>query len=137
MMPRTYSLSEAIQMLEKNHELEFTQHTDVDGIVFLKLNDRGWLVSGNDQGEGMIIGIDGKWELVQKPITFMEALEALNIGETIYCQYINSYVNKGNLLITHTYTPKANGRLWDEKDNPPTIWMILNANWYIKEDEDV
>jgi hypothetical protein len=136
-MTKTYSLSEAIQMLEKNHELEFTQHTDVDGIVFLKLNDRGWLVSRNDHGEGMIIGIDGKWELVKKPVTFMEAVKALDVGKTIYCQYINSYTNKGDLLITHTYTPKANGGLWDEKNYPPTIWMILNADWYIEEDEDV
>mgnify|MGYP000885550018 FL=1 len=96
-MTKTYSLSEAIQMLEKNHELEFTQHTDVDGIVFLKLNDRGWLVRRNDYGEGMIIGIDGKWELVKKPVTFMEAVKALDVGKTIYCQYINSYTNKGDL----------------------------------------
>lgn len=120
-MARTYSLSEAIQMLEKNHKLEFKQHTDVDGVVFLKLNDRGCLVSRSAHGDKMIIGIEGKWELVQKPVTFMEAAQAYCDGKTIYCEYL--------------------GRTYDYKPNRDNGFVafhkIMNADWYIKEDEDV
>lgn len=75
-----------------------------------------------------------EWEEVQQPIRFTEAVEALNAGKTIYCQYINSYTDKGDVLITNIYEPNATNELRNEKGEAPTLWMMLHADWYIKED---
>ncbi|UZQ49809.1 hypothetical protein [Clostridium kluyveri] len=134
-MAKTYSLSEAIQMLEKNRKLEFKQYTDVDGVVFLKLNDRGWLVSRNAHGEGMIIGVDGKWELVQKPVTFMEALES---GKWVKVEH--EIIQPERFLSSYRDTTN-----WNSIDRLLYILsnslgaaelreVILEGKWYIKED---
>lgn len=80
-----------------------------------------------------------EWEQVEEPVTFMEAVKALNTGKTIYCQYTRSYIdtdiNKGDALIVNIYKPNITNELRNEKGKPPILWMILNADWYIKEDD--
>ena len=73
-----------------------------------------------------------EWEEVQQPIRFTEAVEALNVGETIYCQYINSYTDKEDVLITNIYEPNATNDLRNQEGEPPTLWQMLHAGWYIK-----
>lgn len=117
-MARTYNLSEAIQMLEKNHKLEFKQYTDVDGVVFLRLNNENWLISTSANGDEMIIDIEEKWELVQKPVAFMKAAQAFCDGKTIYCEYLGR---------TYDYRPnRDNGFVAFHK--------VTNADWYIEEE---
>ncbi|APM40578.1 hypothetical protein [Clostridium kluyveri] len=134
-MPRTYSLSEAIQMLEKNRKLEFKQYTDVDGVVFLKLNDRGWLVSRNAHGDEIIIDIEGKWELVQKPVTFMEALES---GKWVKVEH--EIIQPERFLSDYgdtTYWNSIDRLLYILSNSLGAAELrevILEGKWYIKED---
>ncbi len=77
-----------------------------------------------------------EWEEVQEPVDFMEAVKALDIGNTIYCQVINSFHDKGDVLVTNVYRPNAMNELRNEQGEAPTLWMIVHANWYIGEDEE-
>lgn len=73
---------------------------------------------------------------MQEPVDFMEAVKALDIGNTIYCQVINSFHDKGDVLVTNVYRPNAMNELRNEQGEAPTLWMIVHANWYIGEDEE-
>lgn len=71
--------------------------------------------------------------MIQQPVGFMEAVKALNEGDTIYCQYTCDYTNEKNKPFKHTYETQSNGKMLDERNESPTLWMILNGNWYIEE----
>lgn len=122
-------------MLRENLNLEFVHYDDIDGEYFLKAIEKGILLSENKRKERFSIDINDKWRLVQQPVQFIDAVKAIDEGKTIQCKYINNYVNKGDIEITHTYKPKCNGLLQDEKGDSPTLWMMLKAKWYIKEED--
>lgn len=131
---KTYEINEAIKMLKENGELKFkitgnicTQILYVDeGSILTKCG-------GCSGSKSCSLRISDKWDLVQQPVSFMEAVKALNEGDTIYCQYTCDYINEKNKPFKHTYEPQSNGKIWDERNESPTLWMILNGKWYIEE----
>lgn len=82
--------------------------------------------------EGMLITIKGlanrEWELVQEPVSFMEAVKAYAEGKTIRCE------RKLDITI---YDPnnRIHNPQWlvDNNRNPICSHEILNGQWFIEE----
>mgnify|MGYP000915224407 FL=1 len=69
-----------------------------------------------------IIHIDEEWEEVKEPVSFMEAVEAFDEGEDIYC-----------LLEGEKYVYRSCnfGLVEEENKTPITPVEILKGEWYI------
>jgi hypothetical protein len=138
---KKYSTSEAIAMLEKNPRAKLKTTLGgnkyellVDGknnnyFVFNVYTKYGEKISSSTGGGGFNYNIptDLKWELIQQPVPFMEAVKAYSEGKTVECEC--EYMEK------RIYEPKTykTPTMKDQYGDNPSIKEMLEGKWYIKE----
>lgn len=127
---KKYKTWEVIKMLSENPKLQFKEN---DGIYNTYLSTRAntlnnaylqvdFLTQKEVNGN---IQLNSEWVLVQQPVSFMEAIKALNDGNSIY-----------NIRESITHYYKHNYALSDEKRKPINTSEILEGTWYIGEPEE-
>lgn len=126
---KTYKTWEAIKAIEENEKLEFeNSHGTI--IKYENLVIRFFDKDGkNIKRYG--IPLDTQWTLIQKPVTFMEAIEAYSKGKTIKC-----YLNTEDYDDAMAYVPDKGselGSLIDDCGCTITQTEILEGKWYIEE----
>jgi hypothetical protein len=130
-MSKKYLTSEAIAMLEKNQKLRFVVSDDslASGHKFLtvgalkRLECTTTKFSLNNE-----VFLDTEWELVQQPVSFMEAVKAYSEGKTIRCEW-EGRTEKWES--TYKNGSPYCGIL--ENDGAICAKEILNGVWYVEE----
>jgi hypothetical protein len=129
-MSKKYKTSEAIAMLEKNQKLRFVVSDDplASGHKFLtvgalkRLECTTTKFSLNNE-----VFLDTEWELVQQPVSFMEAVKAYSEGKTIRCE-INAE--------KYIYKPLGEdcyNAVKDDENIAVSAKEILEGRWYVEE----
>jgi hypothetical protein len=127
---KKYKTSEAIAMLEKNQKLRFVVSDDslASGHKFLtvgalkRLECTTTKFSLNNE-----VFLDTEWELVQQPVSFMEAVKAYSEGKTIRCE-INAE--------KYIYKPLGEdcyNAVKDDENIAVSAKEILEGRWYVEE----
>jgi hypothetical protein len=135
---KKYRTSEAIAMLEQNPKLKLKNSSG----SILYLGEYGHLKikhPSNTRWEG----IDGnvtpsdEWELVQAPVSFMEAVKAYSEGKTIRCEFIGYNGKKYTAIYDDKKENSKYNRLVDNNSDvvsdPVCCEEILNGTWYVEE----
>jgi len=136
---KKYSTSEAIAMLEKNPKLVFEGEVRVCGDIKTGKKVRMWVNSCHEiQIDGFSVGAryglntNDEWELIQQPVSFMEAAKAYSEGKTIRCEIDGrTYIYEPN---SDTEAADNMGYCFQEKGDSEswvTTCEILNGKWYI------
>lgn len=95
-------------------------------------NSKGFNFTPTNIGvsNNLIMWLNEKWEEVQEPIGFMEAMNAYDIGRTVYCKIGQE---------TYTYESKDKNNIFDEieddKGTHLSLQEVLNGTWYIKNED--
>ena len=123
---KTYKTWEVIKMLTENSKLMFKSNGDQIGIID---NSLVWLSSCKEVHFTLdcpmhIDMFNKDWALVQRPVTFMEAMKAYNRGATVR--------HDGEFPHSYRYT---NGDMRDEDNACISIEEIINDNWFIEDSE--
>jgi hypothetical protein len=113
-----YKTSEAIAMLEKNPSLRFKNYDDIlyaSEYGYIMFERKGYskaCPAGRFEGN---VNLNTKWELIQQPVSFMEAVKAYSEGKTIRCErhgarfkfnpfgvpsYLSSFVTEGGASLS-------------------------------------
>jgi hypothetical protein len=124
---KKYKLSEVIAMLEKNPELRFIRKASnfhENDVEFFLKNGRFRTNSNTDAFMAANL-FNWEFELIQQPVTFIEAVKAYAEGKTIRCEFGN---------IDYIYKPtELSGRLVDQNKIAIGESEILEGTWYIEE----
>lgn len=128
---KSYTNSEVMEMLKHNSALKFEhENKDINVKMIISANKIGYI---NLRCEGCRDGMDGnikltdEWQLVQQPVSFMEAIKAYKNGKAIRCELIGT---------SKTYIPHANSIVpADNTCRPITVDEMLNGKWYIEDGE--
>lgn len=121
---KTYRTWEAIKMLTENRNLKFKNvNKALKGEILKRVYD---VAQVNDCSENkiLLIYLTSNWELIQEPVTFMEAIKAYCEGKTICVIYesIKTY-----------YHPTRDAK-HDGFHNSVLAIEILEGKWFIGED---
>lgn len=127
---KQYTNSEVMVMLESNPKLKFK----CDGVFRLFVRNNKIIIK-NDFNTDSLCGfcIDDKWELIQEPVTFMEAANAFMNGKNVKCEY-KSFSDSS--LLNKTFKQGSQKGSMRENDDI-TFYMITEGKWYIEEDCNV
>lgn len=125
---KKYKTSEVIAMLEQNPKLKFKCITDGIGEYCTIEVNHGRICWGGDNRLPMYIVVDKplEWELVQQPVSFMEAVKAYSEGKTIRCE------KNGHVL---EYKPFY-GMLKLKTGQAVTATQILEGRWYVEDNHE-
>jgi hypothetical protein len=139
-MSKKYKTSEAIAMLEKNQKLRFVVSDDplASGHKFLTVGASKRLectttkFSLNNE-----VFLDTEWELVQQPVSFMDAVKAYSEGKTIRCEFIGYNGKKYTTIYDDKKENSKYNQLVDNNSDvvsdPVCCEEILNGTWYVEE----
>jgi hypothetical protein len=141
---KKYKSSEAIAMLEQNPKLKLVCGSSPKHELYV---DGGYLqydsytLSGTPISKDLPgawfsdnIKIQDKWELLQQPIPFMEAVKAYSEGKTIYCMVGSEPKTK------YTYNPNMGSCFKPMKalENNEAIGALemLKGIWYVEDSNE-
>lgn len=132
---KKYKTSEVIAMLEKNPKLKFKAVKHNKGEFIEVVDNR--VCWGGDWNYPIYILVNAEqeeWELIQQPISFMEAVKAYSEGKTIKCE-----ANGCKYIFNAKRHRSVTGQgIWLRSDTDviPSTEMILNGTWYVEESNE-
>jgi hypothetical protein len=132
---KKYKTWEVIKMLTENPKQKFKNDEqyemsvcDDNGCMYLEYKGKQSLggVNGNLRIVTNEVGWKpDEWELIQQPVTFMEAVKAYSEGKTIRCKLHGGHI---------TYEPKTpRYELMDISGHAITIEEVMSNQWYVEE----
>ena len=125
---KTHSLLNVLLKLKTNRPIKFRRISD--GLI-ISADEKGDL---NWESGYKKFNFDDKFELVQEPVTFQEAVKAFAEGKTIRCElegvgeYCDTYKRDGLSNIGGYDVQNVNGVAVGSTE-------ILNGRWFIKEED--
>jgi hypothetical protein len=126
-MSKKYKTSEAISMLAEKPELRFKSQLGNE-IYVDKCGNIRWQETETTRGDIADLHhlfMKNTWELVQQPVSFMEAVKAYSEGKTIRCKLQGGHI---------TYEPKTpRYELMDILGHAITIEEVMSNQWYVEE----
>jgi hypothetical protein len=128
-MSKKYKTSEAISMLAEKPELRFKSQLGNE-IYVDKCGNIRWQETETTMGDIADLHhlfMKNTWELVQQPVSFMEAVKAYSEGKTIRCERcttITKYNPNGEYTYDLNDTRTQRAICADE---------IINGRWYVEE----
>lgn len=121
---KTYKAWEVVKMLSENPKLRFKLVNPDDYIVFV--DAYGKIVAYSDCGYASpLFYKDDTWELLQEPMTFVEAIKALKEGKTVRCEIEDDH-------FARVYKPTVDALVKDSNGEGLTIHEILDGKWYVE-----
>lgn len=139
---KKYKTWEAFKILEEKPKSKFVCKGEENQCqVTLMINSSGFVSVKGENCPNTFAGnisVFDKWELVQEPVDFIEAVKAYNEGKTILCKAVYH-------LDVVEFTYKATSKTGYAGDGyalktvdglPITTMEILKGQWYIQEDEE-
>lgn len=127
-----YKTSEAIAMLEKNPSLRFKDYDDIlyaSKYGYIMFERKGYskdCPAGRFEGN---VNLNTKWELIQQPVSFMEAVKAYSEGKTIRCE--------DSMWKTRIYEPcEFSSEMKDTRDVAVSPEEILEGKWYVEDSHE-
>lgn len=128
------SLSEVIAQLEQDDRLEFESTSDRLGnkvtaiVVCVKDGDLVFYINDSRVVSVYVqdsISLDRVWRLVDKRISFNEAMEALKNGQDVYCDY------KGERLFYRAASMYPFSTVTAGGGRYLLVGAMLEGNWYL------
>jgi hypothetical protein len=135
---KKYNTGEAIAMLAENPELRFRD--DIGSVITTSKTTKKivWEKNATQSEEDFIMynralncdNLHIKWELIQQPIPFMEAVKAYSEGKTIRCELDG--------MRTQTYVWGTDSGFKNIRNNYGAVAAeeILNGKWYVEDSNE-
>jgi hypothetical protein len=138
-MSKKYKTSEAISMLAEKPELRFKSQLGNE-IYVDKCGNIRWQETETTRGDIADLHhlfMKNTWELVQQPVSFMEAVKAYSEGKTIRCEFIGYNGKKYTAIYDDKKENSKYNQLVDNNSDivsdPVCCEEILNGTWYVEE----
>lgn len=126
---KVYQAWEVVKMLTDNPNLIF--QSSESSTVLRQANDQNMLV--NQHGNIALLNLKSTWNLVNEPVSFIEAIKAYNSAKTIKCTWVEDEKEYNTF-----YNPHGNKTDWgyavrSEQGYSIDTGLILHGKWFIEE----
>jgi len=137
---KEYQTWEVIKMITENTNLRFQALSFMDKKIipkFLRLDtETNVIICTAEVSYNDCLYYDQMWILIEKPVSFVEAVKAYVKGKAIKCKLGDTdykYINRRNFIgDTYGYYIKNDNNVIN---NDITTAEILNGKWFIEEDK--